>query len=79
MSDLPQVGQPAPNFTAPNSQGKAISLGDFAGQWLVLYFYPKDNTPGCTTEAQDFSQFLGEFEKLAAEIVGVISWRVECT
>jgi peroxiredoxin Q/BCP len=71
MSNLLRVGQPAPKFTASNSQGKSVSLEDFAGQWLVLYFYPKDNTPGCTTEAQDFSQFLGQFQELGAQIVGV--------
>ena len=71
MSNLPQVGQPAPNFTATNSQGKEFSLGDFADRWLVLYFYPKDNTPGCTTEAQDFSQFRGQFQELEAQIVGI--------
>lgn len=71
MSDLPQVGQPAPNFTAPNSQGKAISLGDFASQWLVLYFYPKDNTSGCTTEAQDFPQFLALFCTLVKKSKGL--------
>lgn len=61
----------APAFAAPNAQGQVISLADFAGQWLVLYFYPKDNTPGCTTEAIAFSESLPEFRALNAQIVGV--------
>jgi peroxiredoxin Q/BCP len=71
MSHRPEVGEAAPNFTAPNSQGKSVSLGDLANQWLVLYFYPKDLTPGCTTEAQDFSRYLSQFEELGAKILGV--------
>ena len=64
-------GFPAPNFSAPNAQGQTISLSDFAGQWLIVYFYPKDNTPGCTTEAIAFSEKLTEFAALNARIVGV--------
>ena len=48
------IGQPAPDFTLPASNGKMVSLSDFRGQYVVLYFYPKDMTPGCTTEACDF-------------------------
>ncbi len=66
-----EVNQPAPAFSAPNSRGETITLGDFTGQWLVLYFYPKDNTPGCTTEAVEFSAKLAEFDALNAKIVGV--------
>ena len=53
------------------SSGETITLGDFAGQWLVLYFYPKDSTPGCTTEGNDFNALLPEFRKLGASVLGV--------
>ena len=66
-----EIGQSAPNFSLVNAQGETKTLRDFAGQWLVFYFYPKDNTPGCTTEAIDFTTFKPEFAKLNAEIVGV--------
>ncbi|ACK72649.1 alkyl hydroperoxide reductase/ Thiol specific antioxidant/ Mal allergen [Gloeothece citriformis PCC 7424] len=71
MSNLPQIGEKVPNFTGKNQEGILVSLADFSSHWLVLYFYPKDNTPGCTTEAIDFSQFLGEFTALGAKILGV--------
>ncbi|OPZ84237.1 MAG: putative peroxiredoxin bcp [bacterium ADurb.Bin429] len=52
MSDtMPQAGQPAPDFTAATETGEPITLSDYRGQWIILYFYPKDNTPGCTKEA----------------------------
>jgi peroxiredoxin Q/BCP len=66
-----ELNSPAPDFSAPNAQGQTIALSDFAGQWLILYFYPKDNTPGCTTEAIAFSEKLPEFTALNATIVGV--------
>jgi peroxiredoxin Q/BCP len=66
-----EINQTAPNFSAPNANGETITLADFTGQWLVLYFYPKDNTPGCTTEAIDFTQRLPTFKELNAQIVGV--------
>ncbi|NEO87801.1 MAG: thioredoxin-dependent thiol peroxidase [Spirulina sp. SIO3F2] len=71
MADLPEISQPAPAFQAPQTDGTTVSLSDFAGQWLVLYFYPKDNTPGCTTEARDFTSYLAEFQALGAQVVGV--------
>jgi len=71
MSEIPQPGQAAPNFTAIDQDGRQVSLADFAGQWLVLYFYPKDDTPGCTTEAKDFSEYMQEFSDLGTKIVGV--------
>ena len=71
MSSLSQLGQPAPDFTAKNQNEEAVSLQDFANSWLVLYFYPKDNTPGCTTEAQEFTAYRSEFGELGAKIVGV--------
>jgi len=55
------VGQKAPDFLLKDQTGKDVSLKDFLGQWLIIYFYPKDNTPGCTTEALDFSQYRQKF------------------
>jgi peroxiredoxin Q/BCP len=66
-----EVGQKAPEFATPNQAGEIIKLADFADQWLVLYFYPKDNTPGCTTEAIDFTALSGQFQELNAVILGV--------
>ncbi|MDJ0661171.1 MAG: thioredoxin-dependent thiol peroxidase [Crocosphaera sp.] len=71
MSDLLKIGQNAPYFTLKNQSSEPIKLEDILGQWLVLYFYPKDNTPGCTTEAQDFTRLTPEFEKLTAKIMGI--------
>lgn len=65
------IGQAAPNFTAPNRAGENVSLQDFNGRWLILYFYPKDNTPGCTTQAIDFTSKLAEFHSINAEIIGI--------
>ena len=53
------------------SSGETAKLGDYAGQWLVLYFYPKDSTPGCTTEGLDFNALLPKFRKLGATVLGV--------
>jgi thioredoxin-dependent peroxiredoxin len=66
-----QIGQPAPDFKAIDRDDNLVSLQDFVGSWLVLYFYPKDNTPGCTTEAKDFTAYADEFQKLGANVVGV--------
>ena len=66
-----QTGAKAPAFTAVNQNEEKVSLGDFAGHWLVLYFYPRDDTPGCTTEACDFTSGLKAFEKLDATVIGV--------
>ncbi len=66
-----EVGQEAPDFCLPNPDGVEICLHDLRGKWVVLYFYPKDNTPGCTTEALDFTSHLEEFEKLGAVVIGV--------
>ncbi|MBF2065093.1 MAG: thioredoxin-dependent thiol peroxidase [Calothrix sp. C42_A2020_038] len=71
MTDIPQPGQNAPIFSAPNQNGKTVTGDDFQGKWLVIYFYPKDDTPGCTTEAKDFSAYVEDFSKLGASIVGV--------
>ena len=64
------VGQKAPAFSLPDQDDKTVKLGDFKGSWLVLYFYPNDDTPGCTTEACDFTNGLKDFEKLDAVVVG---------
>jgi peroxiredoxin Q/BCP len=60
----------APEFCLPNQDETEICLRDLSGKWVVLYFYPKDNTPGCTTEACDFTNELEEFEELDAVILG---------
>ncbi|MBP7670825.1 thioredoxin-dependent thiol peroxidase [Candidatus Gracilibacteria bacterium] len=61
----------AKNFSLADQEGKVWSLEDFKGKWLVIYFYPKDMTPGCTVEAEQFRDFYEEFKALGAEIVGV--------
>jgi thioredoxin-dependent peroxiredoxin len=66
-----KVGEAAPKFTAPDREGKSISLQDFQGRSIVLYFYPKDNTPGCTTEAIDFTDKLAEFQALNTQVIGI--------
>ena len=63
-------GDTAPNFTLPADQGETISLADYKGKAVVLYFYPKDMTPGCTIEANDFTTLSGEFEKANAIVIG---------
>lgn len=71
MTNIPQVGQNAPDFVATNQSDKTVSLQDHSFSWLVLYFYPKDNTPGCTTEAKEFTEYAAQFRELGAEIIGV--------
>ena len=65
-----EVGKPAPAFTLQNQDGEEVSLADLRGRWVVLYFYPKDDTPGCTKEACEFTAGIAEFEKLDAVILG---------
>lgn len=65
------VGQPAPDFSSQNQSGAPISLSDYAGKTLVLYFYPKDDTPGCTIEANDFTSLASEFAAANAVVLGV--------
>ena len=62
---------PAPDFLLPDETGATHSLKDFAGQWLVLYFYPKDDTPGCTTEACSLRDARDDLAELGAQIVGI--------
>ncbi len=66
-----EIGEKAKDFCLPNQDEVDICLRDLKGKWVVLYFYPKDNTPGCTTEACDFTQSLPDFEELDAVILGV--------
>jgi peroxiredoxin Q/BCP len=70
-ADLPKPGQPAPAFSLQDQNGKPHQLADYSGKWVVLYFYPKDDTPGCTKEACSFRDDLQQLEKLGAKVVGV--------
>lgn len=70
MSQL-EIGHPAPLFTLPDSQGRLINLKDYHGKNIVLYFYPKDNTPGCTLEGQDFRDQYTNFQNNKTEIFGI--------
>jgi peroxiredoxin Q/BCP len=65
------VGDRAPEFELPRDGGKTVKLADYAGKLVVLYFYPQDDTTGCTKEAIDFSQLKPEFEKAGAVVIGV--------
>ena len=68
----PTIDAPAPDFTLPTNSGDGeVSLADYRGEWVVLYFYPRDFTPGCTLEAQRFQRDLAEYQARNAEIVGV--------
>jgi peroxiredoxin Q/BCP len=73
MSDWLEVGSKAPAFTLPNAEGKKVKLSDFKGSAVVLYFYPKDDTPGCTKEACAFRDRSAELKKLGAVVVGISS------
>ena len=66
-----QIGMQAPNFTLLDQNGKAVSLSDFLGKRVVLYFYPKDNTPGCTRQACAFAGAYGEFQKRGVAVIGI--------
>lgn len=70
MSDI-ALGKKVPNFSLPATGAQTISLADMKGKKLLLYFYPKDSTPGCTTEGQAFRDLYGEFEKAQCAILGV--------
>ena len=70
-AEVPQAGQQAPDFTLPSQDGSQVGLNDFRGKWVVLYFYPKDNTPGCTIEAHNFQRDLAKYEQQNSVIVGV--------
>ncbi|HHF55462.1 MAG TPA: peroxiredoxin [Thermoplasmatales archaeon] len=63
--------QDAMNFCLPDEEGNEVCLDNYKGKWIVLYFYPRDNTSGCTREAKDFSEHMEEFEKLNAVVIGI--------
>jgi peroxiredoxin Q/BCP len=71
MGTAPAVGTKAPPFKLPRDDGGTVSLADFAARKLVLYFYPRADTPGCTREAIDFSRLRGDFDKAGTDILGV--------
>lgn len=71
MAEIISTGAKAPAFTLLDQNDNKVKLSDFKGQWVVLYFYPKDDTPGCTTEACDFTDGLKSLEKLNAKVLGV--------
>lgn len=66
-----EIGQPVPALKGAVTDGSELSLRDLAGKWVVVYFYPKDSTPGCTNEARDFRDLMPEFDRRGAVIVGV--------
>lgn len=70
-ADTPKAGQQAPDFRLLDQNGKTHTLADFRGKWLVLYFYPKDDTPGCTEQACKFRDDLHQLTALGAQVVGV--------
>ncbi len=70
-AEVPQAGQSAPDFSLPSQEGPNVSLKQFHGKWVVLYFYPKDMTQGCTIEAHNFQQDLSKYDQANAVIVGV--------
>ncbi|MDH4211136.1 MAG: thioredoxin-dependent thiol peroxidase [candidate division WOR-3 bacterium] len=66
-----KVGDKAPEFCLPDANNKKVCIDEFRGRWLVLYFYPRDNTSGCTKEAVDFTANVKDFKKMNAAVVGV--------
>ena len=66
-----KIGNKAPEFSLPDKDNKILSLKDFKGKYVILYFYPKDNTPGCTTEAIGFTGILPALQKLNAVVIGI--------
>lgn len=68
---VPEVGKPAPDFTLTTNENQPASLKDYRGKWVVLYFYPKDFTSGCTLQAKNFQRDLAKYEQAGAVILGV--------
>jgi thioredoxin-dependent peroxiredoxin len=68
---IPQVGETAPGFSLPSQEGTQVSLDQYRGKWVVLYFYPKDQTSGCTIEAHNFQNDMSKFEAANAVVLGV--------
>jgi len=71
VNEMPAVGAAAPGFNLTTNEGKQVSLNDFKGKWVVLYFYPKDFTQGCTIEARNFQRDIAKYEAANAVILGV--------
>ena len=71
VNELPAVGSAAPGFNLTSNEGKQVNLNDYKGKWVVLYFYPKDFTQGCTMEARNFQRDLAKYEAAKAVILGV--------
>ena len=71
VTEMPAVGAAAPGFTLTTNEGKQVNLNDFKGRWVVLYFYPKDFTQGCTIEARNFQRDIAKYEAVNAVILGV--------
>jgi len=72
-----EAGKPFPDFSLPNQDGNTVRRGDFAGRWLVVYFYPKDDTPGCTIQGQSFTATKSDFDQAGISVVGVSQDDVE--
>ena len=68
---MPEIGSPAPDFTLPDQEGKEHTLSGYAGKWVLLYFYPKDDTPGCTIEACAIRDQFKDFKDIGAIVLGV--------
>lgn len=68
---MPEIGEKSPNFTLPRDGGGTVSLADYSGKTLVLYFYPRDDTPECTKESIGFTEHLADFHAAGADVVGV--------
>ncbi|HEU0080876.1 MAG TPA: thioredoxin-dependent thiol peroxidase [Candidatus Paceibacterota bacterium] len=77
IAQIALLGNPAPQFTLPDERGKLVSLADHLGSWVILYFYPKDMTAGCTLEAQEFRDHEYEIGDLNAVVLGVSADSVE--
>ena len=71
------VGQPAPEFTLPDQDGAAVALSSLRGEWAVVYFYPKDDTPGCTAESCSFRDSFEDFTDVGARVIGISGDSVE--
>jgi peroxiredoxin Q/BCP len=65
------AGNPFPDFSLPNQDGKTMKLADFAGHWLVVYFYPKDDTPGCTIQGKSFTDSKADFDAAGIKVIGI--------
>jgi thioredoxin-dependent peroxiredoxin len=67
----PRVGDPAPDFSLPSDSGELVTLSSLRGRWVVLYFYPRDNTPNCTTQSCEFRDWFPQFDSARAAILGI--------